>query len=149
MQSVRPIGISHKVASCRRNVYSANRSNISKSHRIASCRRNLLCHKNGVCQQSKSLPAYQLGKSADDSGWYRPDEMSDETKIGRELTMIMLMKRKPDGFGAIPTKRRKDRKPSKCLSTSNYLEEKTGSLRNVCITTKRRKDRKPGKSNYL
>ena len=43
----------------------------------------------------------------------RPDEMSDETKIGRELTMIMLMKRKPNGFGAIPTKRRKDRKPGK------------------------------------
>jgi hypothetical protein len=109
----------------------------------------IMPQKRRVCQQSKSLPAYQLGKSADDSGWYRPDEMSDETKIGRELTMIMLMKRKPDGFGAIPTKRRKDRKPSKCLSTSNYLEEKTGSLRNVCITTKRRKDRKPGKSNYL
>ena len=62
MQSVRPIGISYKVASCRRNVYSANRSNISKSHRIASCRRNLSYHKNGefasnrrVCQRTSSV----------------------------------------------------------------------------------------------
>ena len=148
MQSVRPIGISYKVASCRRNVYSANRSKSHKKDRIMQTK-PIIPQKRRVCQQSKSLPAYQLGQSADDSGWYRPDEMSDETKIGRELTMIMLMKRKPDGLGAIPAKRRKDRKPSKCLSTSNYLEEKTGSLRNVCITTKRRKDRKPGKSNYL
>jgi hypothetical protein len=92
----------------------------------------IMPQKRRVCQQSKSLPAYQLGKSADDSGWYRPDEMSDETKIGRELTMIMLMKRKPDGFGAIPTKRRKDRKPGK----SNYLEKKPGRFEKCALVYK-------------
>ena len=59
--------------------------------------------------------------------------------------MIMLMKRKPDGLGAIPAKRRKDRKPSKCLSTSNYLEEKPGHFETCALRRNVEKIENPGR----
>jgi len=60
MQSVRPIGISYKVASCRRNVYSANRSKSHKKDRIMQTKP--IIPQNGefasnrrVCQRTSSV----------------------------------------------------------------------------------------------